>query len=132
VISLPVSTAGIPSIQGGRFIGVACGAVTIKGYVDAWRRVLEAPAGKTFKRSLCGMDPASREEILREYSFGVHDRINRHIPWFGRGRKWDEDWQRAMLQAAQTVNRPRLIIDWLPQDLVRRFAHRLRRNRDDL
>jgi hypothetical protein len=44
---------------------------------------------------LCGYGSRTREEILGEFRDGVHDRINRHAPGFGAGRKWDSEWQRA-------------------------------------
>lgn len=56
------------------------------------------------------------------------NRINRHIPNYGRGRKWAPDWQRETLQAAGRLNTPRLVIDWLPRHLKARFADRLRCN----
>jgi hypothetical protein len=59
----------------------------------------------------------------------MHDRINRHIPGFGIGRKWDQDWQRQTCHAANLLNMPRVIIDWLPPEYRTRFAHRLRCNR---
>jgi len=67
--------------------------------------------------------PAS--EILTALRDGMHDRINRHIPKYGEGRKWDHDWQRAAMQCANFVNTPRLIVRWVPQDLKARLAHRI-------
>lgn len=106
--------------------------MTLGAYVRAWKRVLAAPAGAVFPSSLCFLSPTSREEILLEFSFGVDDRIDRHIPGFGVGRKTRPDWQREMIHASRQVNTPGLILDWLPADLLPRFADRLRRNRDDL
>jgi hypothetical protein len=57
-------------------------------------------------------------------------KINRHEP--RRGRKDDRAWFMEQWRASRELNHPRLIIDWLPQDLAQRFAHRLRRNRHDL
>jgi hypothetical protein len=34
----------------------------------------------------------------------MHDRINRHIPGYGRGRKWDERYQTDLRRDAQHVN----------------------------
>jgi hypothetical protein len=106
--------------------------VPLSAYVAAWRKARRGPPDAVFSQSLTGLCPATAAEILRQFSFGVHDRINRHIPGFGIGRKWDHDWQRGMIQGAIAVNTPRLIIDWLPPELATRFAYRLRRNRDDL
>lgn len=100
--------------------------LTLGQYCVAWRTVKAAPAETEFKESLCGWWPESRETILGQFSYGVHDRINRHLPWFGKGRKWHDDWQRETLQAAQRINQPRLIIDWLPGWLKGQYAQRLR------
>jgi len=99
--------------------------VTLGNYLKAWRAVRRAPTGTEFKESLCGWWPASRETILQQYSDGVHDRINRHLPFYRKGRKWNQDWQRMMLQAARQLNTPRLCIHWLPMELRKRFAQRV-------
>jgi hypothetical protein len=48
--------------------------------------------------------PYKATEILRELRYGLHDRINRHIPGFGRGRKWSTDYQITLRREAQVVN----------------------------
>jgi hypothetical protein len=111
-----------------RVIKTATRTVTLGQYLRAWKAVLASPAGSEFRYSLCSPWPASREVILKEFSEGVHDRINRHIPGYGVGRKWSSDWQREAQHAANWLNHPRLIIDWLPTWLKERYAHRLRRN----
>jgi len=45
-----------------------------------------------------------------------------------RGRKDSKDYYFEMLRAARQINQSRLIIDWLPGDLKKRFAYRLREN----
>lgn len=109
-------------------------SVTLAGYISAWNAVKAAPAGATFSESLRSGKwtggSHSREEILGQFSEGLHDRINRHLPWFGRGRKWDHDWQMETRRAADQVNQPRLRIHWLPEWLRARFSHRICR-RDD-
>jgi hypothetical protein len=42
-----------------------------------------------------------------------------------RGRKDCPEWRREIERAARDLNRPRLIIHWLPSELRERFAHRL-------
>jgi hypothetical protein len=103
--------------------GNACGIPT---YVKAWRTLKTAQPDEQIK----GWDHFATEakDILREIRYGVHDRINRHISGYGHGRKWSEDWQRTMIQSADRLNTPRLVIDWLPGDLKERFANRLRVN----
>ncbi len=95
-------------------------------YVAAWRAALAAPPGARFAGSPC--EPrltADRETVLREFRAGLADRINRHMPGYGRGRKWSADWQRAALQCARAANTPRLIVRWVPPDLRARLAHRV-------
>lgn len=65
-------------------------------------------------------------DALQQFRAGMHDRINRHAPGFGAGRKWASGWQRETMQAAARLNTPRLIIDWLPDHLRGRFAYRMR------
>jgi len=69
---------------------------------------------------------ASARDILRDLRDGIHDRINRHIEWYGRGRRWAPNWQRQTRHLANAINTPRLIIDWIPIDYRSRFQHRLR------
>lgn len=97
---------------------------SVSRYVAAWHALKAMPASATVP----GFDhfPAPASDILGSMRAGLHDRINRHDVAFGKGRKWDADWQRAALQTAGRVNTPRLIIDWLPPDFKARFAHRLR------
>jgi len=48
--------------------------------------------------------PCKARDILRQLHEGLHDRINRHIPGFGRGRKWDAQYQCELTRDAQRVN----------------------------
>ena len=105
--------------------GRACGLGT---YVKAWRAILTLPERQWLVRCPDGYG-GTASDALRQLRDGMHDRINRHIPGYGKGRKWDSDWQRTMTQSAHALNTPRLIIDWLPADLKARFAYRLRVNR---
>ena len=95
-------------------------------YVSAWRKLKALPSDA----QISGFDhfPDDAGRILRQVRFGMHDRINRHIPGFGRGRKWHQDWQRHALQCAIAVNTPRLIVRWVPSDLRKRLAHRITQN----
>ena len=96
-------------------------------YVEAWRQCKRLEPGTPIGRGVSGWNETA-EEALRALRYGLHDRINRHVPAYGKGRKWEQDWQRNVLQSAHKINTPRLIIDWLPPDLARRFPQRLRRN----
>jgi hypothetical protein len=60
-----------------KVIKSCAGTVTLGAYVRGWKAVKAAAPGTMFKRSLCGWWPASREEILKQFSEGVNDRINK-------------------------------------------------------
>jgi hypothetical protein len=92
-------------------------------YVSAWRTLKGLPPGELVKGF--GYDPERADHVLREMRYGLHDRINRHLPGFGVGRKWHHNWQRAALQCASRVNTPRLVVRWVPADLKARLSHRL-------
>lgn len=116
-----------------RVITLGCGRqVRLGAYARAWKRARSAPAGSIFERGLTSHFSVTREELLEQFRYGTNDRISQHMPGYGKGRKWDEDWQRSMLQAQWKINTPRLVLDWLPRDLQTRFAHRLRCNMEDL
>lgn len=92
-------------------------------YVEAWSIL----RGAYHNSNVSGFDhfPMTAPEVLRELRYGMHDRINRHIPGHGIGRKWDQNWQRAALQTALAVNTPRLIVRYCPPDFRVRLAHRI-------
>lgn len=96
--------------------------VTLGTYAAAWRAILAKPDGL-----FPGFDhfPERGRHILNRIREGLHDRINRHLPHYYKGRKWDPDWQSATIHAARELNTPRLRIYWLPPHLKQRFAHRL-------
>lgn len=98
-------------------------AVGLGAYVRAWRLLLTTRPDADIRGFTWHALPAA--DVLRELRYGLHDRINRHLPGYGRGRKWHHDWQRAASQCARAVNTPRLVVRWAPQDLRARLAHRL-------
>jgi hypothetical protein len=100
---------------------------SLKTYCASWRALKELPAGSQVR----GFDyfPIDEADILREMRAAVHDRINLRGNVYGTSRKWSADWQRQMRHAASQINHARLIIDWLPADLLARFSYRLRCNR---
>lgn len=105
--------------------------VTLAAYSAAWRACTAAAPGTEFRRGLCGYGSRTREEILEEFRDGVHDRINRRIPWYGRGRKWDGGWQRDARRTAREVNTPRLVVRWVPREFEARLRHRVWRYEDE-
>jgi hypothetical protein len=59
-----------------KVINTASGTVSLASYVKTWQAVKSAPVGKVYGSSLCGLHPATREEILGQFAEGLHDRIN--------------------------------------------------------
>lgn len=101
------------------YIKLGCGRrIGLGRYVAAWRRCLELDAGTWIGRGVDGWGQTAGE-ALRELRRGLDDRINKHLAWYGKGRKWTTDWQASMWRAAREVNEPRLIIRWLPADLMK-------------
>lgn len=96
-------------------------------YVAAWKQCLALEPGTFIGKGVNGWGQTAGE-ALRDLREGLHDRINRHDPAYGKGRKWDTNWYREMVRAAHALNTPRLIVDWLPADLSARFSYRLREN----
>jgi hypothetical protein len=112
--------------------------VSLSGYAAAWKTALAAAPGTTFQTGF-NWYPENREDILREFRRGLHDRINKRIDGFpctlrptqkSQPRKLSHEWQIETYRAAQQLNRPRLVIHWLPLWLKPRFQHRLRDNSD--
>lgn len=99
--------------------------ITLATYVAGWRKVKQDDPSTKYKHGLSGWWSDSAQEILADYRKGLHERINRHIPEFGKGRKWSTDWYWQMWRTSRELNTPRLAIHWLPFELRERFAHRL-------
>lgn len=74
--------------------------IRLSRYVAAWKACLVTPPSTRIGDGISGWGENAGEalEALRE---GLHDRINRHLPWYRRGRKWHSDWQRSMSMAGQ-------------------------------
>lgn len=123
-VPLPVPAASARR----HFVTLANGRrVTLGAYVAAWRTVRSADPAARYHgapNSWFG-EPEPAETILRQFRAGMHDRINRHLPGFGRGRKWSDQWFFDALRAARDVNTPRLIVRWIPAEFRSRLAHRL-------
>ena len=102
-----------------RYVTLGCGRqIGLGRYVAAWKQCLALPPKTSVGPGISGWGQ-NAGEALADLRAGLDDRINRHLPWHGKGRKWDSDWQRGMTQAAQQINAPRLIVRWLPPDLMK-------------
>lgn len=124
-LSLRARSVRYVSLCDGRKIGLGA-------YVAAWRQCLALPTKTPIGRGVDGWGQ-NAGEALHDLRRGLDDRINRHLPWFGRGRKWDSDWYWGMHRAASELNYRnagggRLAIHSLPPELRTRFEHRLTRH----
>ena len=102
-----------------RYITLGCGRrIGLGRYVAAWKQCLVLPPTVWIGPGISGWGQ-SAGEALRDLRAGLDDRINRNIPGYGKGRKWSSDWYWPMVRAARDVNNPRLVIRWLPPELMK-------------
>lgn len=110
-------------------------SVSLRAYIDAWRRVIHAPSSTTFHAALTHpfdhRDETNRDILLGQFRAGLDDRINRHIAWYGHGRKWSYQWQSEAINLAVHANTPRLVLRYIPPDFRDRFRHRFVLGDDD-
>lgn len=108
-----------------RYITLADGRrIGLGRYVEAWRQCLALDPRTWIGRGVDGWGQPAGEALV-DLRRGMDDRINRHLPWYGRGRKWDYQWQIETWRAARDLNTRHLVIRWLPPWLKERFSHRL-------
>jgi len=119
-----------------RVVYISGRPISLANYCKAWKLALAAPADAVFEKGFTWYSQ-TRTEVLREFRRGLQDRINRRIDGFPgtlkptadlETRKREYEWQIETYRAAQRLNHPRLVIDYLPPWLKQRFAHRLREN----
>ena len=114
-----------------RYITLADGrGIGLGKYVAAWKQCLELPASTPVGRGINGWGQTAGEALV-DLRRGLDDRINRKIPGYGVGRKWSSDWYFATWNASRAINNPRLIVRWLPADMMKipRFAERVAEGR---
>jgi len=114
-------TARYVTLGDGRKIGLGA-------YVRAWKGCLRLDPKTPIGKGIYGLGQTAGEALL-DLRDGMDDRINRHDPRFGRGRKWAWDWQRDARNLAWRLNN-RIVIDWMRPEFKQRFAHRLREMED--
>ena len=75
---------------------------SVASYVASWKRLKAIPDDVT----VSGWDwyPVSAGIIRRELMRGLHDRINRRDPRYGRGRRWQDLYQIALRRDARRVS----------------------------
>jgi len=112
-----------------RYVTLGCGRpIGLGKYVAAWKACLELPPETKIGRGVNGWGQTAGE-ALEDLRRGIDDRINRHLPWHGRGRKWSPDWFWPVWRASRDLANPRLRIHWLPSDLMK--IPRLRQRVED-
>ena len=42
-------------------------------------------------------------EIRKEFRDGMHDRINQHLSWYNKGRRWDKDYWWKLWRDVQRI-----------------------------
>lgn len=110
-------------------------SVSLPVYVRAWRALRERHAPGTSPLHsdtlVNGWDhfPTLSSDVLREIRYGLHDRINRHLPWYGKGRKWDGAWQ-GQIWRLQHDLQMRVAIHYVPMEFRARLAHRIHDGED--
>ena len=99
-------------------------------YVAGWRTCRELPPDTWIGKGVSGWGQTAGE-ALADLRRGLEDRLNRHLPGYGVGRKWSSDWYFATWNASRAINNPRLIVRWLPADMMKipRFAERVQYGR---
>jgi hypothetical protein len=120
---------GFTTKASNRYITIPSGQrVTIGEYVKVWKAVSAMPAHVHVNG--WGQFSTSAGSIQTDMMDGLMARINRHIPGYGKGRKWSSEWFWEIKRSADLLNCPRQRVYWLPKDLQARFSHRLCRADD--
>lgn len=95
-------------------------------YARAWQALKALPPDSCSKGF--GHHPERADYILSRLRFGMHDRINRHVPDFGVGRKWGDDYQTHLYRDSRRLrdiaNRIR-VYQFESAEARARFSHLL-------
>lgn len=99
--------------------------VSVAAYVKAWRIIRDADPRREF--GAWSHFPESAATIRREMLAGLDARINRHIPGFNIGRKWEPGAYWEAWRLSRAVNSPRLIVRraQVPLEYRARLASRI-------
>lgn len=92
--------------------------IGLGAYVKAWKACLALPPETAIGKGVDGWGQ-SAGEALAALRAGMADRINKNIPSYGVGRKWSSDWYWPIARAAAELNTPRLLVRWIPADLMK-------------
>lgn len=100
-------------------------SVSLDSYLRAWKQVKCDDPARNYPHGPGSWVPMTAAQILAEMRRGIDDRINRHTPSYGCGRKWSQEWFWNAKRCADQVNTPRLVVRWVPHDLRKRLEHRI-------
>ncbi len=119
----PVATPSRPV----RCVIIPCGRpVSVRQYAAAWRMVRSLPPDTPIRARQWDHCDTTAGRVLRDMRHGLHDRINRHVPRYGIGRRWEPEYAGDVARLARTL-RDRCVVRPcdVPRDLVPRLAHRI-------
>ena len=100
-------------------------------YANAWRQLLKAAPNERIKGF--GYFAERAADILSAMRGGLSERINRNIPGYGQGRKWDNDYQVKLWRDSrrvQDIAKRIRVYQFETEEARSRFSDRLA-NRDD-
>lgn len=117
-----------------RFVTLADGrTIRLGKYVAAWRQCIALAPATHIGKGVDGWGQTAGE-ALADLRRGMHDRINRHLAHYGKGRNWSPDAQRVLVQVAHQVNGRRALREvecrWFPRAIRERVAHKISTERD--
>lgn len=120
-----VTSTVTPPMKGQHAIRIPNGRLVSVGvYVEGWKRCLAASP----RTLVCDWDhfPQEAERVLASFRRGMRDRINRHLPWWGKGRKWSAEYQTRLFHLnLRLIGRCVIRPTDVPKDLRARLAHRI-------
>jgi len=117
------------SAESKRYVTLGDGRkVSLGQYTAAWKMAKALPPDTRVRGSPTATfrdAPNTAGDALAEFREGMHDRINRNDPSYGKGRKWSNDWQGQTRRMSAQVNDPRVRVSQIQPEYVERLAGRL-------
>ncbi|SON54264.1 hypothetical protein HDIA_0723 [Hartmannibacter diazotrophicus] len=99
--------------------------VSVGAYVKGVKSAITNP-DQVFRHGLETWWPVTGAHIREEFRRGMVDRINRHLPEHGKGRKRTPEWQLQAWRIADKVNNRIVAYERdCPRELRARLANRL-------
>lgn len=98
--------------------------VSLASYIEGWKKALALDQAVMVKAGPGAWWPQSVAQVLEKLRRGMHERINRHVAGYGKGRKWSHEWQAGARQLTDLVNYPHMIVR--PGSVPPEFRDRLK------